>query len=212
MKKKLTTELSQFKKLGRMCDFGNAHRHRFGPGTPAAKTLAALSSKVTELKAATASQASLKNRLREVLRSKADARAALRSDMESLYRTASAVAAQRPGFDDKFQVSFWGDPKLLTAASSALRDAAPMADDFVQHALPPDFLEILKQKIQTFEQAREEYAKVRTACAIGQKTLEVSLRKTLAGAKGFDAIIRNTLGDDPAVLTAWNELCRVRRR
>jgi len=87
-----------------------------------------------------------------------------------------------------------------------------MADDFVQHALPPDFLEILKQKIQTFEQAREEYAKVRTACAIGQKTLEVSLRKTLAGAKGFDAIIRNTLGDDPAVLTAWNELCRVRRR
>ena len=87
-----------------------------------------------------------------------------------------------------------------------------MADAFVEHALPPDFLEILKRKIQRFERAREEYAWVRTACTIGQKTLEDSLRKAVAGAKGFDVIIKNTLRDDPAVLTAWEELCRVRRR
>ena len=212
MKKKLTTELSQFRKIGRMCDFGAAHQHRFRPGTPAAETLTAMASTVTELKAATASQASLRNRLREMLRSKTDARAALRDDIESLYETARGIAAKQPGFDDKFQESFWGDPKLLSAASSALRDAAPMADAFVEHALPPDFLEILKRKIQRFERAREEYARVRTACAIGQKTLEGSLRKAVAGAKGFDVIIKNTLRDDPAALTAWEELCRVRRR
>ena len=212
MKKKLTTELSQFRKIGRMCDFGAAHQHRFRPGTPAAETLTAMASTVTELKAATASQASLRNRLREMLRSKTDARAALRDDIESLYETARGIAAKQPGFDDKFQESFWGDPKLLSAASSALRDAAPMADAFVEHALPPDFLEILKRKIQRFERAREEYASVRTACFIGQKTLEDSLRKAVAGAKGFDVIIKNTLRDDPAVLTAWGELCRVRRR
>src|SRR5436853_2050787 len=212
MKKKLTTELSQFRKIGRMCDFGAAHQHRFRPGTPAAETLTAMASTVTELKAATAAQASLRNRLREMLRSKTDARAALRDDIESLYETARGIAAKQPGFDDKFQESFWGDPKLLSAASSALRDAAPMADAFVEHALPPDFLEILKRKIQRFERAREEYATVRTACAIGQKTLEDSLRKAVAGAKGFDVIIKNTLRDDPAALTAWEELCRVRRR
>ena len=182
------------------------------PDTPATKRLAALRATVTDLKAATASHSSLKNRLREVLRSKTNARAALRADMESLYRTARAIAAGKPGFDDKFQTSFWGDPKLVSTASSALRDAAPMAHVFVEHALPPDFLAILKQKIRTFEQMREEYATAQAECAISQRKIEENLHKAVACAKGFDAIIQNTLRDVPAALAAWRELCRIRSR
>ena len=57
MKRKITTELKQFKKLGQMCDFGTANRDRLAPGTPAAESLAALTTTVSDLKTATATQA-----------------------------------------------------------------------------------------------------------------------------------------------------------
>src|SRR5437016_1418592 len=59
MKKKITTELLQFKKLDQICDFGVANAHRFAPGTPGAEVLAALRSTVSNLKVLTAAQASL---------------------------------------------------------------------------------------------------------------------------------------------------------
>ena len=211
MKRKITTELKQFKKLGQMCDFGTANRDRLAPGTPAAESLAALTTTVSDLKTATATQASLKNRLRELLRAKIDASRALREDMESIYYTAQAIARQQPGFDDKFHMSFFGDTKMLTAGRSALKDAAPVADVFVKHALPPDFLNTLKNKIQKLEQARAEYANGKTACTLGQGTLEESLAKGLAAGSAFDAIIRNTFRDDPVTLAALDDACRVPR-
>ena len=208
MDRKITTELQQFKKLGRMCDFGTATRDRLAPGTPAAESLAALTTTVSDLKAATASQASLKNRLRELRRARLAASAALRDDMESIYYTAQAIARQQPGFDDRFQISLFGDTRMLTAARSALKDAAPVADVFVKHAMAPDFLDTLKSKIQKLEQARAEYANGKTARTVGQGTLEESLHKGLAAGSGFDAIIRNTFRDEPVTLAAWDDACR----
>ena len=188
-----------------------ANGHRFAPGTPGAEVLAALRSTVSTLKVLTAAQSSLENRLRELLRTKLEARLALREDVELLYHTAHAVAADRPGFDDKFQMSLAGDPKLLNAARSAIQDAAPTAETFVQHAMPPDFLDALSGKVQNLERAREDYANGKTACSAGQKALEESLRKALAAAIGFDAIMRNTFRDDPITLEAWKTACRVPR-
>jgi len=100
---------------------------------------------------------------------------------------------------------------MLTAARSFIKDAAPVADVFVKHALPPDFLDTLKSKIQKLEQARAEYANGKTAWTVGQGTLEESLRKGLAAGSGFDAIIRNTFRDDPVTLAAWDDACRIPR-
>ncbi len=209
--KKLTTELRHFKKLVAMCDFVIAHRDRVPPGTPAAETLARLALAVAELKTSTTLQASLKNRLRGLLRVRIDARTALRQDMEALYQTAHAIAAAQPGFDDKFQMSLWGDSKLLNAANTVVQDAAPAVDMFVNHAMPRDFLDVLKNKIQRFEEAREEYAKAKTAWTVGQRTLEETFKKAQTASSGFDAIIRNTFRDDPVTLEAWNDACRVQR-
>jgi hypothetical protein len=105
----------------------------------------------------------------------------------------------------------WGDPKLLNAARSAVQDAVPTAETFDKHAMPPDFLDALNGKVQKLERAREEYANGKTACSVGNKALEESLRKALADASGFDAIMRNTFRDDPITLEAWKSVCRVPR-
>src|SRR5712692_10194902 len=106
--KKITIQLNGYKKLDQMCDFAVANRQRFVPDLPAATALPELISAVTNLNVLTSAQTSLENRLRELLRAKLDARAALREEMEFLYHTAHAIAAESPGFDDKFQLSSWG--------------------------------------------------------------------------------------------------------
>src|SRR6267142_2635004 len=80
--KKITTEKHQFKKLGQMCDFGILNGNRFEPGTAGADGLTSMISTVSDLRARTASQASVENRLRELLRAKLEARLALREDVE----------------------------------------------------------------------------------------------------------------------------------
>jgi hypothetical protein len=188
-----------------------ANRGRFAPGTPAANEAPAVISTVTNLNALTASQASLENRYRELSRLKLEARADLREEVEFLYHTAHAAAAEIPGFDEKFQAPLLGDPKLLNASRAAVKDAAPLSAVFIQHAMPSDFLEALNLKIRNFELASEEYANGRTACSVGGKALKESLRKALAAASGFDAIMRNTFRDDPITLDAWKAACRVPR-
>ena len=211
MKKKITTELKQYQKLGRMADFTTANQHRFEAGTPVSETGPHVVSTVKKLNALTASQGSLENRLRELLRAKADARANLSTEMEFLYHTARSIAAETTGFDDKFQMPLKSDPKLLNAARSAVEDAAPLTDVFIKHAMPSDFLNSLTAAIRKFEQATEDYANGKTACAIGGKELRQSLQEAVAAAKAFDAIMRNTFRSDPITLAAWKDVCRVRR-
>ena len=207
MKRKITIELSQFKRLGRMCDFSVANRERFQLGAVAAEALPVMTTTVSNLKELTASQTSAENRLRELLRLKSDARAALSADVEFLYHTAAAIAAEKPGFDEKFQMNLSNEAKLLNAARSALHDAAPVAGIFVEHAMPSNFLEGLAASIQNMERAREDYATHKTAVSAGLVALNTALEKAKAAASRFDAIVRNTLRGDPVTLEAWKGVC-----
>ncbi len=211
MKKKITTELYPFRKVNQMCDFGITRRNAFDPGSAGANTLAALVSAVENLRIQTAAQASTENRVRALRRIKMEARTDLRQDMKLLYHTAHAVALEKAGFDDKFQSSLWGDPKLLNAARSAVRDAEPVAGVFISHAMPANFIEALEMKVRRLEQAREEHANGKTACELGEKELRESLRKAVAAARTFDAVMQNTFRNDPITLEGWKTACRLAR-
>jgi len=209
--KKITIELNQFKKLGRMRDFALANLDRFASGTPVAETLPTVISAVSQLSALSATQASAENRLRELSRTKATARSALAMDVEFLYHTARAIATESPGFDDKFCLSLRSEAKLLNAARSAVQDATPVADVFIKHAMPADFLEKLNTTIRNFEQACEEYDKQKAAAMAVTSSLQSSLQAARGAASRFDAIVRNTLRGDPALLEAWKRICRIPR-
>ena len=211
MKRKIMTERMDFKKLRQMCDFVVAHRDRIAKDSPAAEGVQALISTVTDLKALTAAQGSLGNKLRALSRATQEARAALREEVEFLYHTAASIAAKTPGFDDRFQMVLAGDSKLLNAARSAVEDAAPVAAAFIKHAMAPDFLDSLKASVGRLEQAREEHAKTRTARRLGGKALQQNLRHALAVGRGADAIMRNTFRTDPITLEAWKRACHLER-
>ena len=145
-------------------------------------------------------------------RAKSEARTGLQEEVEFLYHTAEAIAAERPGFNDRFQMLLKGDPKLINAARSAVQDAAPLAATFIENAMPATFLESLRASIRKFEEARQEQAKVKTARSLGRKALLESLRQALAAGRRFDGIMRNTFRNDRITLEAWKRACRVPRR
>ena len=209
--KRITIELNQFKKLCRMCDFAIANRERFQAGAPAAEALPEMTATIGKLKELTASQSAAENHLRELSRVKGEARALLSADVAFLYHTARAIAVESPGFDAPFQLDFKTGARLLNAARTALQDAAPVADVFIRHAMPRDFLEKLRASILNFERAGEEYEQGKTVCSAGAAVLQEAMRQARAAATRFDAIIRNTLRADPPTLEAWKRVCRIPR-
>ena len=135
----------------------------------------------------------------------------MREEVEFLYHTAAASAAERPGFNDRFRMLLIGDSKLINAARSAVQDADPLAKTFIETAMPAKFLLSMKASIRKLEDARQEQAKVKTARSLGRKALLESLRPALAASRRFDAIMRNTFRNDRITLEAWKHACRVPR-
>ena len=76
-----------------------------------------------------------------------EARAGLQEEVEFFYHTADAIAAERPGFNDRFRMLLTGDSKLINATRSAVQDAAPLAKTFIENAMPAKFLESLRQAL-----------------------------------------------------------------
>jgi len=211
MTRRIATELREFKKLNQMCDFIVANSHLLEEGSVAANAVGEIVQTVTHLKDQTARQTSAESHLRELSRLKREARAALGEEVELLYHAARSAAAESPGFDDFFRTNLRSDSKLLNAARSAVRDAAPLAETFIRHGMPADFLQKLSGAMQRFEQAMEGRSNARTAKRVGRKSLKAALRRAVAAGKRFDSIMRNAFRADRITLEAWKVACKVPR-
>jgi hypothetical protein len=209
MSKKLLTETITFQKVHQMAEFTAGKLPEFDPGSRAFKAGTELIDKVEELKTLTAGFASLEHRLAELFQIRKGTRRALLDEMRCLYRTAYAIGKTVPGFDSKFQMSLLTDWKLLNAARSALRDAEPHAEIFINHALPSDFLEQLSRAIRNFEQSRQEHENSKAEKPARRKTLRQKLQDVVKLATSVDAIMQNTFRNDPIKLATWKDACRV---
>jgi hypothetical protein len=198
----LVTETLQHKQVVRRYELGLLFRGDL----PAAadKFLPVLESALTTMAGLTGSQASAFARVRELARLKQKARKALRENCAAINRIATVVALETPGFDDKFQMPVNGDEKLLAAGRSFVEDAAPLSAVFIKHALPADFLEVLKADIQGFEQAVRNLIDGVYARDAVTATIDAAMKKAIAASKGLDAIVRNTLRDDFTKLDQWD--------
>ena len=168
-------ETLEYKRLVRMSEVGATLVGRL-PAL-AGSLLVMITSTVSALAKLAASQASAIGRVSEMARGKAIARAAVKSDVEAIYRTAAVVALENPGFDERFRKGLKGDQKLLTAARAAAEDAAPLAAAFINHAMPPDFLDALNAHIGNFERAAQDYAAATRACDSATMEIERQWRK-----------------------------------
>jgi hypothetical protein len=207
-----TQDIHRYTMLVRVREFGAAHRDRFPAGSPAGRLFADISQAIDRLGASVATQAAGEGAAREGALSKAAAREALRQALDAIARTARVLDVDAPGLAGRFALpSGRNDHALTTAAQSFGRDAAPLKAQFLAHGLPKAFLADLQAALDAFERATQDRLAARETRAAARAGIGTAIDSARAALTRLDAIVRNTLRDEPALLATWTSARRVTR-
>jgi hypothetical protein len=144
-------ETQQIEMLVRVRDFGVTHVSLFPESSLAAASFAAIGEAVTQLTRYTGSKVMA---TRGSAQTKTAARTRLRNALLAISRTARAIAAQDPAFQNKFQVPRRQPaPVLVTLARSFAEFAEPLASLFIARGMPATFLADLTAAADAYETA-----------------------------------------------------------
>src|SRR3989442_1920430 len=134
--------------LTRVVDFGAKRLGLFPERTVAGELLAQITAAVGKLPEYATWQVTGNESVRTSSRKRTAAREAVKTQMDAILQTARALKFQ--GF------SIPKDPKeedLINGARSFAQAVEPLKREFIQHALPPAFVENLNAAIQDLEEA-----------------------------------------------------------
>jgi hypothetical protein len=198
--------------LVRVKEFGAAHPELFPRGTIAAQTLASLRAAADQLSAYGTSEARGLRAAHGSATRKALARESLRSQVDAIARTAAVLPDAGSRLEGKFHTrGVHSDHNLVTVARAFANDLAPLAAEFVAHGMPKAVLAELQGAVQAFEHATQERASAREAHVTARAGITVTMNVALAAVARLDAVVTNTLRDNPTLLAAWVSARRVER-
>jgi len=205
-------DIHRYDMLVRVNAFGAAHRDLFPANAFGGRTFTALGTAVRQMNGYLTSEGSGHGAAREGALSKAAARAALRDALESVARTARALALDTPGLEGKFRMpARFNDHDLATAARVFVADATPLAVGFITHGLPKSFLADLRAQLDAFERAAQAHMAARETRAAARAGIESALEDALTIHQRLDAVVPNRLRDNPTVYAAWTTARRMAR-
>jgi hypothetical protein len=205
-------DIHRYDMLARVSAFGAAHRDLFPASALGGRMFAALAAAVRQLNGRVTSEASGSSAVREGARSKAAARTAVREALDTIARTARALALDTPGIDGKFRAPGNGsDHDLATMARMYLADAAPLAGSFTSHGLPSTFLTDLRARLEAFERAAQDHFAARETRVIARAGIDSAMKAALDALQRLDAVVPNRLRNEPELRAAWTSARRVTR-
>jgi len=189
-----TRDTRRYEMLVRVREFGAAHADSFPSSTPGGQAFATVAAAVDQLSQHASVQFEGRTSIREATTTKAAARAALQEDLDAIARTARVLAADTRGLDDKFPPPRRKDVDLLTTGRTFLREAAPLAPQFIAHYLPEDFLTDLESDLREFEAAINEGHAGRDMHATAAAEVEAGMESALEAVRHLDVLVPNRLG------------------
>ena len=195
-----------YEMLARVVVFGATHPQLFVGGTLAGELLGRIEAGVQKLSGYSASQVSGKGALKRSAADRAQARQALRDQLEAISRIARAL--QLP--------QFWmprdrRDSTTVDVGKAFAAHAEPLKQLFVDNQLPEDFIDRLNVAVQNLEVAIKD----QTASRANRKAATGAIDQTRSDALGalqhLDPIMENLLRNDPPTLAVWQTVRRVER-
>ena len=205
-------EIRRFEMFRRARDFGVAHAADLPAGTLGSQLFTTLNNIVTELETLSASQSSGLNTAMEGTASKSAIRAAISDSLVVINRTARALAFETPGLDNKFRLPRKGnDHALLAAARAFAADAAPLAQQFIQHEVPADFLSALNGQITEFGEVLSKRSNARETHVSATAGIDDAIERGVDMVQRLDVIVRNKYALDHAILAAWDAASHTER-
>jgi len=198
--------IQEYRMLTRVVDFGAKHLGLFPERTVAGELLAQITAAVGKLPEYATWQVTGNESVRTSSRKRTAAREAVKTQMDAILQTARALKFQ--GF------SIPKDPKeedLINGARSFAQAAEPLKREFIQHGLPPAFVENLNAAIQDLEEALLKRAAGKAARSGAIREFNKLLDEALNLLDRFEALVDNTMADNPSVMAAWHVARHVER-
>ena len=208
-----TFDVRRYDMLVRVKEFGAAHADLFPADTLGGQSFARLAASVDRLTAGAGSESSGRTEARQGGAAKAQARAALRTALEAIARTARGLAVATPDVAGRFPPpGRSSDHQLVTTARRVAADAASYAAGLVAHGLPSTFVADLGTAIDAFEHARSTRTAATETHVAARASIRAAMDGALAALPQVDAIVENRVAGDPGLLAAWRSARHVAER
>jgi hypothetical protein len=137
---------------------------------------------------------------------------ALRALMEAIFRTARSMARRFPGIEEKFRLPSRKDGQTwLAFARGFVTEAELLAEEFVSRGLAPDFIDELKARSLTVQQASDVRALKEAKRIAATAGIAEAAEQGLVAVREFDPIARNVYASNEAELAAWESASHVER-
>lgn len=128
----------------------------------------------------------------------------IRGQMKSMRMTILSVEAQQPGVSQHFSMpSSNSAESIVEAARAFVTTGTNMKSLFLSREMPENFLEVLTDTIQSYEEAVNDYNLHSANRAAARTMLDEVCLQILAVRSELDPIIRNKYRADPEKLALW---------
>lgn len=193
------SKIQKYEMLTRVDDFVIAHAELFPKHTAIGDLQEAIHSAIEKLSGHLTAQVSGNNEVRVSMHLRIAARNALRVQLSAVEQTARALKLQR----------FWlptkrSDQALFSTGETFIADAEPLKDQFVLQGLPHDFIEKLKISVLDLKAAISSQTQARAARKASISLFDKTLEEAWQYFQRFEALVANTMSDNPAVIAAWD--------
>ena len=200
--------------LGRVAAFGEANEDKFPKTSLVWLALAAIRSAIAKTYELAALQTHRSVRLCTDARKAA--RDTLTAILEAMHQTSLAVAIDVPQADMFFRLPGFPrrDGEIIEAGKKFATHAGPLKAAFVDHHMPEDFIEKLKEAIENLQQAIDKQRLAINDRTRASAQIADTVAQALTDLQRVESIVKNTLRNDSAALTAWEtarHVAKVRR-
>jgi len=137
----------------------------------------------------------------------------VRRQMTAIRLTAVSCEPQMPGISQNFQMptSLSGE-SLIEAARAFIASATPLKPLFLGREMPENFLEVLADTIQSYEEAVNDYNLHRANATAAKTMFKDTCNLALALKRELDPIVRNKYRNDPEKLALWEAASHLERQ
>lgn len=206
--KKYTTR--QYETFMRLRGYAAEHVALFPAGSLGAQALGDMEAVITEI---TGQEVARRGAKGAGSHTRAESRAALTRVLNRVRQTAQLLAVEAPLVGDSFVASRrlleLNDRALLQTARTFAVDAAPLADGFIRHGMPPTFMADLQAEIDTFASALDRRQQGRATTGEAHSRIRAAITRGQLAARRLDAYLANTLEHDDPLLAAWKGIRRI---
>jgi hypothetical protein len=136
-----------------------------------------------------------------------------RRQLTALWETSLSGESQQPGISQNFKLpASRSAESIMEAARAAVAAATLMKSFFVSREMPENFIEVITNTIQNYEDVVSDY-NLHNANATAAKAMFVSTGKQiLAARRELDPIVRNKYRNDPETLALWETASRLEKQ